>query len=203
MKWALIVAAGVIVGLLVASQFIIQGVAESEIESRLTEGGGTAEAEVSGFPAVRLLFSDGKRVGVEASDLNLELISEDEVFSALDGFEEVDISVENSQVGPMAISSFSLTRDGDGPYHLVSDSTTTGSELVQFGAEAMGLPGADILGAITGAIDDVAGEVPVALDMQLESDDGRIEVVSGGGTVAGYPTGPLAEIVVGAIVAQL
>jgi hypothetical protein len=39
--------------------------------------------------------------------------------------------------------------------------------------------------------------------MGLQSDDGRIVVVSGGGTVAGIPTGPLAELITSAIVIQL
>ena len=39
--------------------------------------------------------------------------------------------------------------------------------------------------------------------MELTSDDGRVRVVSGGGTVAGVPTGPLAELLTSAIVVQL
>jgi hypothetical protein len=67
----------------------------------------------------------------------------------------------------------------------------------------MGLPGADLLGAITGAVDEASGELPIEMSMELESDDGRIQVVSGGGTIAGYPTGPLAELLTAAIVVQL
>ncbi len=39
--------------------------------------------------------------------------------------------------------------------------------------------------------------------MEMESDDGGIRVVSGSGTVAGYPTGPLAQLITAAIVARL
>jgi hypothetical protein len=35
--------------------------------------------------------------------------------------------------------------------------------------------------------------------MELRSDGGRIVVVSGGGTVAGMPTGPLAELITSAV----
>ena len=45
--------------------------------------------------------------------------------------------------------------------------------------------------------------VPVKLDMQLTSENGRIQVVSGGGTVAGVPTGSLAELLTAAIVVKL
>ena len=39
--------------------------------------------------------------------------------------------------------------------------------------------------------------------MELRSDGGRVVVVSGGGTVAGFPTGPLAELITSAIVVRL
>jgi hypothetical protein len=39
--------------------------------------------------------------------------------------------------------------------------------------------------------------------MELTSEDGRIQVVSGGGTVAGVPTGPLAELITSAVVIRL
>jgi hypothetical protein len=37
----------------------------------------------------------------------------------------------------------------------------------------------------------------------MESDDGRIRVTEGGGTVAGVATGPLAELITAAIVVRL
>ena len=45
--------------------------------------------------------------------------------------------------------------------------------------------------------------VPIDFDMQLLNDDGRLRVVSGGGTVGGVPTGPLAELITNAVVIQL
>ena len=39
--------------------------------------------------------------------------------------------------------------------------------------------------------------------MGLSSDDGRITVVSGTGTVAGLPTGPLAELITSLVVVRL
>ena len=47
------------------------------------------------------------------------------------------------------------------------------------------------------------GEVDVELDMRMESDEGRVRVVEGGGEVAGIPTGPLAEIITSAIAIEL
>jgi hypothetical protein len=39
--------------------------------------------------------------------------------------------------------------------------------------------------------------------MEMRSDDGRIRVLSGGGTIAGYPTGPLAQFITAAIAVRL
>ena len=39
--------------------------------------------------------------------------------------------------------------------------------------------------------------------MELQSDGGRVVVVAGGGTVAGIPTGPLAELITEAIAIRL
>ena len=45
--------------------------------------------------------------------------------------------------------------------------------------------------------------IPIELDMELASEDGRLRVVSGSGTVAGMPTGPLAELLSSAIVVRI
>jgi hypothetical protein len=45
--------------------------------------------------------------------------------------------------------------------------------------------------------------IPIDLRMALRSDGGRAVVVSGGGTVAGIPTGPLAELITAAISVRL
>ncbi len=39
--------------------------------------------------------------------------------------------------------------------------------------------------------------------MQLVSDGGRVLVTSGGGTIAGIPTGPLAELITSVVVVKL
>ena len=41
------------------------------------------------------------------------------------------------------------------------------------------------------------------IDLEVTSEDGRVRVVSGGGTVAGFETGPLAQLITSAIVVQL
>jgi hypothetical protein len=200
-RW-LIVAALLLLALVLASQLLLPGIAESEVEDRLTEEGGEADVAVSAFPAARLLFDDGDRFQVRAAGLDLDLDRRVEIFDRLDGFADVDVVVEDFDAGPFALSSFALTRDGSAPYRLLSQGEVVPAELVDFGADQLGLPGGGFLGGIAGqALGDAA--VPVELDMELTSDEGRVEVTSGGGTIAGLPTGPLAELITAAIVVQL
>ncbi len=202
-RWGL-VAAGAIVFLFVAGQILVPSLGERKIEDRLTEGGGSAEVTLGAFPAARLLFSDGERFEVEAHDLDLALDRREQVFERLDGFALVDVSIADSTAGPFELASFELQRDGEGPYELTASAVTSPSSLVDYGVEGLDLPGG---GLASMALDlfgiDTNFDLPVELDMQLSSDDGRVRVVSGGGTVAGLPTGPLAELLTNAIVVQL
>jgi hypothetical protein len=203
-RWGIIVV-GVAVFVLVASQVLIPSLGERRVEARLTEGGGSADVTLGAFPAARLLFSDGERFEVDANDLDLDLDEEVEVFDRLDGFSIVDVSIENSIAGPFELETFRLSRDGEGAYRLVTSGATTAGGLAEAGLEAVQLPGGSLadllLDELLGDADDAA--VPVELDLELTSDDGRVRVVSGGGTVAGFETGPLAELITSAIVVQL
>jgi hypothetical protein len=194
-----------VVFILVASQVLIPSLGERRVENRLTEGGGSAEVTLGAFPAARLLFSDGERFEVEARELDLDLDEEVRVFDRLDGFSLVDLSIENSIAGPFELESFRLTRDGDGPYRLVSSGATTPGGLAQAGLESLELPGESLADLFFDQFLGDAGDapLPVELDLELTSDDGRVQVVSGGGTVAGFETGPLAELITAAIVVQL
>jgi hypothetical protein len=202
-RTVLIVAGGVIVVLLIAAQLLLPGLVERDIEDRLTEGGGEAQVTVSAVPAARLLFDDGDQFEVAASGLDLDLDERIEVFERLDGFGEVDIAVTDTEAGPFAVESFALTREASGPYRLVSTSTTTAADLADYSADILGLAGP--LAGI--ALDEVFARadapIPIELDMELTSDEGRIEVVRGGGTIAGFPAGPLAELITAAILVRL
>jgi hypothetical protein len=192
-----------VVALLVATQLVLPGLAEREVEDRLTEGGGEARASVSAIPAARLLFGDGDSFEVTASGLDLDLDENVEVFDRLDGFGEVDVAVTDTHAGPFEVESFELTRDAPAPYRLVSTSTTTAADMAAYGADVLGLTGplAGIaLGELFGRTD---AAIPIELDMELTSDDGRIEVVGGGGTIAGLPAGPLAELITATILVRL
>ena len=202
-KWGLIVA-GIAVFLLVAGQILIPDIGERRVEERLTEGGGTADVTLGAVPAVRLLFSDGERFEVDAQGLDLDLDRSERVFDDLDGFSIVDVSIADFHAGPFDLDTFELQRDGDGPYHLTTAGSTSPDELVGYGIEGLSLPGGGVVGTALDLLGvDTSVTVPIDLDMQLSSDHGRIRVVSGGGEIAGLPTGPLAELLTSAIVVQL
>lgn len=198
----MIVAAAVAL-LLVASQLLLPGIGERAIEDRLTENGGVAEASLEAVPAARLLWGDGDRLAVQGIGLDLDLEAEEQVFDDLDRFGDVQIAISDSNVGPFRVDSFVLTRDGAAPYELVSRGSSSGSDLAQFGAQRLELPGAGLLGAFLD-LSVVGGQhVPINLDMEFASEDGRIVVTDGGGTIAGIPAGPLAELITAAIVVRL
>lgn len=190
--------------LLVLTQIFLPGIGEGAIKDRLTEDGGTADVSLSAMPAARLLWGTGDKVAVDATGLDLEVTpsSDPVVFDDLDRFDDVEIVIRDSSMGPVQMSNFVLTRNGDEPYSLEATGDTSVSDLAQFGAEALDLPGGDILGGILGVATG-GTEVDVDLDMKIESDDGRVHVIEGGGEIAGIPTGPLAALVTSAVKIEL
>ncbi|HYH62405.1 MAG TPA: hypothetical protein VD766_11115 [Solirubrobacterales bacterium] len=200
---AAIVAAAVVL-VLVLSQIFLPGIGEGAIEDRLTKNGGAADASLSARPAARLLWGSGDEIGIDATGLDLEVTAADEpvVFDDLDRFGDVEIIIRDSSMGPVDMEDFVLTRKGDEPYSIEAHGTTSASDLAQFGAEAFDLPGADILGGIL-SVATGGTEVDVDLDMLVESDDGRVHVLEGGGEVAGIPTGPLAAFITSAVTIEI
>jgi hypothetical protein len=202
-RWLLIVVL-LLLALAGISQLVIPPVAEHRIEDRLTDGGGSAQVSLQAFPAARLLFGDGSKLSVTGSGLNLGLQQQSNVFDKLDGFDRVDVNLTGFHAGPFAVASFDLERPApSATYHLVSSSRTTPGDLASYGAARLGLPGGPLLRFFTDQAFGSSRQIPIDLDMELRSDDGRVVVVSGGGTVAGYPTGPLAELITSTIAVRL
>jgi hypothetical protein len=194
----------VLLALLGISQLVIPYIVEHRIEDRLTGAGGSADVSVSAFPAALLLFGDGSRITVTGSGLDLSAQQQSgAVFDRLDGYDRVNVDLTSFRAGPFSLAHFKLTRDGPAAdYHLVATGHTTPADLVDFGASRLDLPGGPLAEILAG---QVAGSnpIPIDLDMGLSSDNGRITVVSGTGTVAGIPTGPLAELITSVVVVKL
>lgn len=198
------IAGAAVLLLLILTQLFLPGIGASAIEDRLTEGGGVADVSLGATPAARLLWGDGDRIEIRATGLALGLDEEDpDAFENLDRFDEVEIAVSDSRVGPVDIETFILTRDGDEPYTLESRGASSAADLAEFFADDAELPGADILGGIINATGVGGADIDVELDMQVESDEGRVLVVEGGGEIAGIPTGPIAELITQAILVRL
>jgi hypothetical protein len=202
-RWLLVVGLALL-ALAAASQLVIPPIAEHRIEDRLTDGGGSANASLAAFPAARLLFGDGKRISISGTGLDLGLEQRTDVFAKLDGFDRVDVSLTQFHAGPFAVGRFDLSRPApSAPYHLVSTSRTTAGDLADYGASQLGLPGGPLLRFFADQALGANRAIPVDLDMELRSDEGRVVVVSGGGSVAGYPTGPLAELITATIAVRI
>jgi hypothetical protein len=198
------IAGAAVVLLLVVSQIFLPGIGEGVIEDRLTENGGSADASLGATPAARLLWGAGDQIRIDATGLDLEVTRADDpvVFDDLDRFDDVDIIIRDSSMGPVQLESFVLARNGDEPYSLEATGHTSVSDLAEFGADSFDVPGADILGGILNVATG-GTELDVDLDMKVASDDGRVRVVEGGGDIAGIPTGPLAAFITSAVTVEL
>jgi hypothetical protein len=200
----LVIVALVLLAVIGVAQLVIPPIAEKRIQDRLTAAGGTADVSMSAFPAARLLFGDGSRIAVTGEGLDLTEEQESgEVFSNLDGYDHVSVNLDRFRAGPFALASFELTRPGPAaPYHLAARGRTTPTDLASYGASTLGLPGGPLLSYLGDQVLE-RQYIPVRLDMGLESDDGRIVVVSGTGTIAGVPTGPLAQLITSIVAVRL
>jgi hypothetical protein len=202
MRRVLIVIVIVIVVLLVVQQLLIPRLAEQQLAGHLVRNGGTATVELSALPAFRMFFGSGDRLYVQGSGMEIDPDQEGGVVSRLDGFSEVMVDLSDLTVGPFEVSEFTLKRgSGDMPYSLHLAATGSPRDASTFAADQIQGP----LGALAGAgtlLPDV-GVVPIEVNGLIESEDGRLRLVQGGGSIAGVPAGPVIELITAAIVAQI
>jgi hypothetical protein len=197
---------GLVLALLVASQLVLPELAERQAESRLEEGGGHAKVEVTAFPAPRLLFGDGDRFEAEGRGLSVDVGRKGGDLGRLDGFGEVRVHLTTVSAGPLDVRDFVLTRRNGAPaYDLRMSAITTPRDVAGFLGSQAG-------GALGGLFGDLAAgslpgggrtRVPLAVTAQVESRNGRPLVDAADGSVAGIPAGPLAQLVVAAVVARI
>jgi hypothetical protein len=205
----LLVAAG-----LAGAQLVIPRIAQARIRERLTAGGGEAEVAIRAVPASRLLRNQGDGIVVRGRGLVIGLASgEGEPgapgptsspgLTALDGFTDVDIELVDFRTGPFSVSAFVLSRAGAESYAMATRATTTAAELARFGLDRLGsLPGAGLIGTIAGPT--IGGrEIAVSVEIELISEGGALRVGAGGGSIAGYPAGPLATTIAAAVARRL
>jgi LmeA-like phospholipid-binding len=200
-----IVAAFLALALLV-SQLALPPLASRRIEHRLTRDGGGAHVSLHAFPALRLLFHKGDEIDVTGSGLRVDLgAGKQKVFQNLDGFGAVHIHLSEVSAGPFVTHEFSLDRDHGSPtYQLTVQASFTPSTLASYlGSSVGGSLGALFGGIAGGLVPGGSVPVPVNVEARLETDHGSARVVSGAGSVAGVPMGPILEAVAAAVVARL
>jgi hypothetical protein len=200
-----VVSVAVVVLLLGASQLVVPPLAERRVEERLERDGGQADVELSVFPALRLLFGDGGSLEVEGRGLRVEPGAQEDALDRVDGFDEVSISLDNIEAGPFDVEFFELRRaEGQRDYRMQLEGTTSGREVARFlGSEAGGPLGGFLGDLAAGSLPATGAEIPMDLSAIVESRDGRVETRAVRGSVAGIPAGPLATLVVEAVVRRL
>ena len=202
MRWVIVgaVALGLILGL---TQVIIPNIAENKIQDRLTQDGGSADVHVSAIPAVRLLFGDGDKLTVDARRIDIPVTEAGKVsFKDLDKFDEVDITLLDSNIGPVNASRIELNRgEGDDVYTFTFRGNTSPAQLADFVLDALPAGLRSIAEAIGGRAG--GGSIPVRMDATLRSENGQARLVRGSGDIAGLPLGPFALGVASAVINRL
>ena len=201
MRRALLYAAAAIVVLLVASQLAVPAYLEHRAEKRLTAKGGHAQVTIDALPAVRLLFNDGSRIKVRGDGLHVDLLNANgnsQVFGELDRFNQADVRLTRMSAGPFAVRQVTIARHSTSdPYALVISASVTARALSSYA-------GNELAGKIaSGVVPFSAEPIPVEVDANIRSRDGRPEVETVDGSVAGVSAGPLAAAIAAAIADRL
>jgi hypothetical protein len=201
-----VVSVGALVALLALAQLVVPPLAERAVEDRLERDGGAADVELKTFPAVRLLFGDGGSLKVRGRGLRVEPGGPQDALGRIDGFDEVDVSLHDVEAPPVELQTFELRRRaGERDYRVVLAGTTTPRDLARYLGSRAGGPLGRALGDLAaGSLPGGGGgELPVQLAGTIRSRGGEPDVRSARGSVAGVPAGPLARLVVGAVVRRL
>ena len=204
------VLAGILIVLALAvlvTQLALLPYLEHRVEDRLEEGGGAADVDIDAFPALALLAGRGDSFRARGTGLRFDTDDRREnPFEHLDGFGSVDMQFRDVEAGPLRVARFDLTRSSrDDPYKLKVSATTTPRELsAELGGAAAGTLGG-LIGSLTSGLLPGGGELPLPLELDaiVASREGKPNVTSAEGSVAGLPAGPLAEIILTTVLERL
>jgi hypothetical protein len=188
-------------------QLALPSYLEHRVQDRLEAGGGTAVVALSALPALSLLAGRGDSFKATGTGLRFDLGERREnPFERLDGFKRVDMTLSDLDAGSLQVERFQLSRrHRDEAYDLDIQATATPRELAgELGRATAGSLGGLMGSLATGFLPGAGGlAIPVKLEARVESRDGKPNVQSARGTVGGVPAGPLAEIVLGAVLDRL
>jgi hypothetical protein len=120
----------------------------------------------------------------------------------MDGFDEVDVRLLRSTVGPFTADEVTIERgESDELYAFTFRGSTSAAEVGEFALAGLPPLLRSALTALAGRAGDQA--LPIRLDVEMRSDGGRARVVGGSGTFAGLPLGGFALGIAGAIIARI
>jgi hypothetical protein len=207
MRRLLYVALGIVV-LLVLSQLLVPPYLEHRAEKRLTSRGGHAHVEIDAVPALRLLFDDGRRIRVRGDGLHVEILHGNgsrKVFDELDRFREADVRFTRMSAGPFAVRNVAIARHAsDDPYTVVISASVTAQALSTYAGKELAGPFGGFVGRLAGgAVPFSAERIPVEVDADIKSVEGRPQIVHVDGSVLGLSAGPLASAIASAIASRL
>jgi hypothetical protein len=190
---------------LVAVQFLLPPVLEKRVADRVTDHGGSADVELSAFPSVRLLFGHGRKLGVNARGLSVDLNrNQQDVFKQLDDFGDVSITVLDSRAGPFTVRSFHVQSTGKKTYDVVIAGDGTAGDVARYAGSRLGGGfGQALAGLATAALGGFDQPVPFDARMQISTVNGAPQAENVNGQVAGLPAGPLAQVVANALLSGL
>jgi hypothetical protein len=207
MRRLLYVAIGILV-LLILSQLLVPPYLEHRAEKRLTAKGGHADVRIDAVPAVRLLWNDGRKIKVRGDGLHVELLhgnGSNRVFDELDRFDEADVRLTRMSAGPFAVRQVTIARGAsDDPYSLAISASVTAQALSSYAGKEIAGPIGGLVGRLAGGAVPFSSEpIPVEVDADIRSRDGRPEVEHVDGSVLGVSAGPLATTIASAIADRL
>ena len=195
---------GLVVPLLVLSQFALPAFLEGRVEDRLTSDGGTADVSLGALPALRLLAGDGDELTVRASGLRIDIDKREKPFDDLDKFGDARIFIEDSMAGPFRIGSFFLNKTGDHRYLVVGMVRASVADLGRYAGDRLGGSFGGLLAGVTAAaLGTGGGEIPVQLRATVDTSGGEPHTIDARADVAGLPAGPLTLVLVDALLAGL
>jgi hypothetical protein len=202
-RW--IIAAAILLGLAFGlTQAILPRVGENRVKDRLTRDGGTASVSITAIPAIRLLFDDGDKLEVRARRLAIPVKDlRGGSFKEMDGFDEVDVRITNSRVGPFSAERIVLERGEDEDlYGFAFRGSTSAGQLADFALGTLPPALSSLIEAIGGR--PASQPIPIRLEADLLSTKGgTARLQRGTGTVAGIPLGGLSLTIAGAIIARI
>lgn len=122
----LVGAAGLVIAVLVASQFLLPAVIERRIADDLEQFGPRPQVDVSAFPALKLLLGQADRIEIDAPAARVDSTALLDELTGTGDVDKVEARIGQLQIGLLNLSEVRIGKDGD---DVGATATITLSEL--------------------------------------------------------------------------